>query len=233
MKRCIFAVFAVAALSARISQASLIILGNLPPTDDASFNLVDAGIDNVATNFLHIREAVSFTMPAQSYPIDHVALRLDGYNTIAGDVAAVGFYLDDGADMPGALVGSLLNHPSSSNDDVGQFDFTPVGTLTLSASTRYWLLVDATAGEYEWRASSPPITPTSQVGAVFGKQLFLQGNTAQNSTRYSSFEIVSSIPEPLANVLLATAFVGIGMLCRTCQNVPSDEQLRNARSRDM
>jgi hypothetical protein len=157
----------MAALSVAITvqgaSAELIILGNLPPANDNFGAFIDAGIDDMGSNFINVRRAVSFTVPSQSYPVDHVTLRLRAYVTTAGDIAAVGFYEDNGMDLPGALVGSLLVSPPSASDATGQFDFTPAGPLTLAASTKYWLLVDASAGEYEntngkdrLRASCPP-----------------------------------------------------------------------------
>jgi hypothetical protein len=196
-------VVAVLFVTATPANASLIILGNLPQTDDNSGAVVDAGTDNVGSNFIQVREAISFTMPAQSYPLEHVVLRLLGYNTATGDVAEVGFYEDNGSDFPGTLLGSLLVSPPSASDDPAGFNFVPSTPLTLAASTKYWLMLDATAKEYDWRASSPPKSPTSQVGAIFGKQIAIVGQEPRDSSPFiSSFEIVTSVPEPHGNLLL-------------------------------
>jgi hypothetical protein len=193
MKRCIFAVIAATALYGELTQASLIILGNLPETGDQSFGAIDAGTDNAGSSFMHIRQAISFTMPAIAHPLDHVDLRLLGYNTTAGDVAAIGFYADNGGDFPESLVGSPLIAPASNSDDVATFTFVPSDPLTFAASTKYWLVLDATSGEYQWRGSAPSITPTSQTGAIFGSQIAIVDNERRDvGPLISSVEIVSS-----------------------------------------
>jgi hypothetical protein len=109
-KTCLTSVAALL-LASQSAQGALIILGNLSQTNDGLGATVDAGTDDVGSNFTHVRHAVSFTMPAQSYAVQQVSLRLSDYSTSAGDVAAVGFYEDNGADAPGLLVGNILNSP--------------------------------------------------------------------------------------------------------------------------
>lgn len=121
------------------SHAGLIILGNLPAVSDGGGFTIDAGTDDVGSPFISAYAALSFTMPARSYPLDHVALRLGQYNTITDDVAEVSVYGDDGNDRPGSLI-SLLSNPVSNSDDIAQFNFEPQISLTLSASTKYWLV---------------------------------------------------------------------------------------------
>jgi len=194
----------VLVIIAQSSHAGLIILGNLPATNDGSFQTVEKDV---------VRDAVSFTMPPQSYPVQHVALRLGQYNTAAGDVAAVGFYLDNGSDAPGALFGSLLVSPPSSSEDIGQFNFTPSSPLTLSASAKYWLQVEATAGDvFAWRAAFPSITPTSQVGASFGKSIEIIGDSPRDSIVIPNFEIITSIPEPGMELLIVAALGGLAFV---------------------
>jgi hypothetical protein len=183
-------------LSPGYSQAGLIILGNLPAVNDGFGAAVDAGTDNVGTEFIRLRKAISFTMAPQDYPVAHVTLRLGGYDTSKGDVAAIGFYLDNGNNFPGALVGDLLNNPPSSAPDDDQFTFTPSMPLALTASTKYWLMVDATAGEYIWRGSAPePVNPSSQVGASYGELISIFPDRTVYRTDIPSFEIVSTVPE--------------------------------------
>jgi hypothetical protein len=147
-------------------------------------------------------------MPGQSYPVDEVTLRLFQYNTTAGDAAAVGFYEDNGNNLPGALVGSLLTSPPSPSDNIiGSFTFTPASPLTLAASTKYWLVVAASAGEYQWQGSNPPKTPASEVGASFGQFLaFIDDNAETETNVLTSFEIVD-VPEPSASCLLVIALI--------------------------
>jgi hypothetical protein len=71
----------------------------------------------------------------------------------------------------------------------------------LLASTKYWLMLDATAGEYTWRGNSPGgITPTSQVGASFGTAIGLVGDQPRSTLGPPSFEILS-VPEPTAQLV--------------------------------
>jgi hypothetical protein len=111
----IFTAVILTLFAAPSSRAGLIILGNLPQANHNYSVLIDAGTDAAATNFIHVRGAVSFTIPPQSFPVQDVALHLRLYDTMAGDVAAVGFYEDNGADLPGALVGSLFVSPPSNS----------------------------------------------------------------------------------------------------------------------
>ncbi|RIK72778.1 MAG: hypothetical protein DCC67_18745 [Planctomycetota bacterium] len=193
-------------LSPNISPAGLIILGNLPATNDASGTSVDAGIANDGLNPQTNRPAISFTMPTRAYPLQHVALRFRGYNTAAGDAAEVGLYLDNGNDLPGTLGGSLLISPSSGSNAAGQFNFVPSTPISLAASTKYWVMISATYGSFEWAGSAPSIAPTSQVGVTFGKPVFFVGDLPRDATGVRSFEIVTSVPEPaMATFMFAAA----------------------------
>jgi hypothetical protein len=195
MRRCLFVLISTAAVAGHSAHGSLIILGNLPAVNDASGATIDAGV-GPGTGGSQVRQAVSFTMPPRSYPVVQVNLHLGQYNTAAGDVAAVGFYLDNGNDLPGTLVGHLLN-PSSNSDDIQPFIFAPAMPVTLAASTKYWLVVDATAGTFAWRSSAPSITPTSPVGATYGKQIGFVNDVPRDITiLISSFEINTQVPEP-------------------------------------
>lgn len=193
------------------SRAGLIILGNLPAANDHFGATVDAGAANGGINAMTIRQAVSFTMPAHSYPVERVALRLFQYNTASGDIASAGLYQDNGSDLPGAPVGGLFINPSSASNEIGQFTFLPSSPITLAASTKYWLMLGATSGSYQWHGSSPSQTPTSEVGAIFGTQIGFVGDSRIDVLNgVSSFEIISTVPEPAAACLTISAlFVGL------------------------
>jgi len=165
-------------------------------------------------------------MPPQSYPVERATLRLRLYNTAEGDVAVVGFYADDGNDRPGPLVGSLLVSPPSNSDDFGQFDFTPSTPLTLVASTKYWLVADALAGIYQWHGSSPSIVPSSQVGATFGKQIELIDDVPRDVNGVSTFEIVSTIPEPRVALVMLQTIGGLFLVRRRTSNHKSSSMGR-------
>jgi hypothetical protein len=225
-----FAVIAATALTASTSQASLIILGNLPQMNDGGAATIDAGTDNVGNNFTNGHGALSFTMPAQNFPLSRVTLRLGRYNTSTGDSAQVGVFLDSGNDLPGTQV-AMLSSPASATDDIADFEFTPSATFVLAASTKYWLVVDATAGEYDWRGNSPSATPTSQVGATYGKFVYLvAGNPIAPSPFFTapSFEITTTVPEPLKQNLLATFLAAAICACRVA--LPRRQEKRIATS---
>lgn len=145
--------------------------------------------------------AVSFVMPSVGYTIDSVKLSLRNYISTA-DTLAVGFYTDNSG-IPGTLVGSLLQNPASASNSTADFTFLPVGTLTLSANTTYWLMARATAGTLGWNVSNTdtptPRLPVGQatfnvykVGISSGAS-YVSGGTVN----IPSFTIAAtSVPEP-------------------------------------
>jgi hypothetical protein len=112
---------------------------------------------------------------------------------------------------------SFLTAPASASEAVGSFTFLPSGTLALDPNTTYWLLVDASVGDYDWRGGfDPAITPTG-AGATFKSyqySMFDNGVTYSPGGFLSSFQIngtpVAAVPEP-STFLLAVG-VGVGLL---------------------
>lgn len=101
----------------------------------------------------------------------------------------------------GATLQSVLfTNPTSSSDAAGNFDFIPTSTFTFLADTRYWLLVDATAGNYIWQANDPVITPIGIGGIVNNGYLFSgnNGSTYRSTSNLNSFQInateVTAVP---------------------------------------
>jgi hypothetical protein len=120
-------------------------------------------------------------------------LRLQNYNTNAGDVALLQIYQDlnkTSTNPNGAVLqsGLLFTNPSSSSDTVNNFNFTPTSTFTFLADTRYWLLADATAGSYDWKANTPAITPTGISGITLSGNQF----STNNGTSYSTSGVLNS-----------------------------------------
>ncbi len=150
-----------------------------------------------------IQQAVGFTLPTGSgYQLDNIVLRLNNYNTTTGDVALIQIYADAAKNSTsplGATLQSVLfSNPISSSTAVNNFTFTPTSTFTFAADTRYWLLVDATAGNFDWRANNPNITPTGVSGITFNGSRF----SMTNGTSYVTGAVVNSFD---INATAATA----------------------------
>ena len=132
-------------------------------------------------------------------------MRLAGYNTTT-DTALLQIYADPTGTSTSAsplvlnLQSVLFANPPSSNDLVNNFTFRPATPFTFAADTRYWLLVDATAGDYVWTGDSGNITPA-------GVATFISPNGYQSSTDngvtytadtiFNSFQInATAVPVP-------------------------------------
>jgi len=61
---------------------------------------------------------------------------------------------------------TVFANPFSSSNLSQDFVFTPASGFTFLADTRYWLLVDATAGDFVWAGNNPnrPIEGVSGIG---------------------------------------------------------------------
>ncbi|MDP0498481.1 MAG: choice-of-anchor R domain-containing protein [Verrucomicrobiota bacterium JB022] len=188
------------AISSHSVSASVNILGNYPPANDYFSSTISAGVG---------QKGVLFTMPELSYTVDAVTLQLGGYNS-SFDTAAIGFYADSEG-MPDALVG-MLQAPSSDSDTIADFTFTPTSTLTLSANTTYWLMIDTTAGGFDWMAAHIESTPGGEatyLGHYFSNT---NGATYGGSSTLNTFQIlgteVAAVPEPAEYA----ALLGLGTL---------------------
>ena len=146
-------------------------------------------------------------------------MRLFRYNTGAGDVALLQIYADPNkvSISPNGSGTTLQTvtfiNPSSIINATGDFIFNPNGTFTFAADTRYWLLVDATAGDYIWVNNGPAITPTGISGITFnGYQSSADngGTYAADNTNFSSFQINATAAVPVPFEFKATG--GLVML---------------------
>jgi hypothetical protein len=165
------------------------LIGNYSSTsDDNTF-----GVNSSAG----LQIATGFTLPTGSdYTLDSITLRLAAYNTSLGDVAQLQIYQDvnktstnpNGASLLSSL---LFTNPSSSSDTTNNFTFTPTSTFTFLADTRYWLLVDAAAGDYVWRGNFPDITPIGISGITSNgyQTSFSNGATYTTLSFSPSFDI--------------------------------------------
>lgn len=192
----------IAALSSTLAFANSVeaisLIGNYSSTNDGTVTNIEGGTGTST------QKALGFTLPTGAdYQLNNIILRLQNYNTVSGDVALIQIYADAAKTSTsplGAVLQSILfTNPTSSSDLINNFTFTPTSTFTFAANTRYWLLVDLTAGNYDWRANSPAVTPTGISGITFnGAQFSIDNGTSYtNSTLFNSFDInATAIPVP-------------------------------------
>jgi hypothetical protein len=118
------------------------------------------------------------------YKLDNIVLRLFAYNT-STDVALLQIYADAAktstSPLGATLQSVLFANPTSASNAVSNFTFTPTSNFTFAADTKYWLLVDATSGNYIWNGSNPAVTPTGV--ATFNSVQF----STDNGVGYSNF----------------------------------------------
>ena len=177
------------------SVEAISLIGNYSSTND--------GLSNAITSNAR-QKAVGFTLPTgTSYQLDNIVLRLQNYNTGAGDDALLQIYADTtkaSIDPSGTTLQPVLfTNPPSGSDATGNFTFTPTSTFTFAADTRYWLLVDVTTGDYTWTANSPAITPTgiSGITSISYQSSFDDGGAYSANTVFNSFQInATAVPVP-------------------------------------
>ena len=172
------------------------LFGNYSSTNDGSGTAISATISTTG-------KAIGFTLPVSTdYTLDSVSLRLSNYNTTAGDVVRLQIYRDSAKTSTsplGTTPESLtFNNPSSANNAVGDFSFTPTTNFTFLADTRYWLLMTFSSGSAVWTANNPSVAPTGISGMVNNGYKFTNGGVTYNtSDRFNSFQI-DATPVPFS-----------------------------------
>jgi hypothetical protein len=183
------------------TASAAVVIGNYPPANDGTQS---AGLN------LTRRKALSFTMPAgDAYNITSVTLRLGNYLTPDDNVLLEIRDHTGVTTAPGAAVLGTFTAPGSGSTAVGDFVFTPNGTVTLQAATSYWIYVYGDVGAFDWKASNPGITPTG-IATYGGSSLFTSnsGTTWSNSSGLNTFQIDGElVPAPGA-----LAIMGLGLL---------------------
>ncbi|KAB0241262.1 PEP-CTERM sorting domain-containing protein [Microcystis aeruginosa EAWAG127a] len=180
-------------------------IGNLPQTNDNGGTFLSTtGI-----------KALAFTLPAgNNYSLDNAILRLLEYET--GDAPLVQIRNDVGGSDPGSTVLASFTNPAPQGSGVFSYTFTPTGPLTFTASTKYWLYVTSTSGDFDWSGSIPGITPTgiaTSSGARVSNGASFFPSSTFNSFQINATEItgpVASTPEPGA--IAALSLFGLGLL---------------------
>lgn len=168
------------------SAEAINLIGNLPANDFAGGSIGDDGFDNIQT-------AVGFTLPVGvGYQLDNIVLRLASYDT-STDVALLQIYADatktSTSPLGATLQSVFFNNPTSNSDAASDFTFTPTANFTFAADTRYWLLVDATSGIYNWNGSFPAVTPTGVATFNSNQNSYDNGASYFNETTGYSFQV--------------------------------------------
>jgi len=123
------------------------LISNLPGNDGSqSASLQDGRI-----------KAMGFTMPAgDDYTLDSVDIRLD----ITGDVDPLVRIFDDVGGVPTTELVELVDPPVI-GIGIDTYSFTPPAAFPLEGGQTYWIVVyNVGAGDMDWKASSPGVTPT-------------------------------------------------------------------------
>jgi hypothetical protein len=171
------------------------------------------------------QKAVGFTLPTGSdYTLDNIVLRLFSYRTDGtgdnNDVPLLQIYADSAKTStdPNGLTLQPVSfvRPTSASNLPATFTFTPTSTFTFFADTRYWLLVDATAGDFVWVPSN---APTSDIGVtnITYRVSSNNGVSYTNNTANNGFVINATAATPVPfdfDPSLGVAVLGGGWLLR-------------------
>ena len=128
--------------SYKLFLAALLTILTLPAAAHAVLivsNFTGPNPSNVASSTFWPAQA--FETDSRNYTLDQV--RLGGFITTAfvGD-----WSIYEGASAPETKIGDLTNPTFDSSTGVNITTFTPVGNITLSASTRFWIAVEPSSG---------------------------------------------------------------------------------------
>ena len=134
------AIVCLGSLVPSAAHAGLLLIGNVAAAPGGDYA---EPIGNVQPGDEEVFQgAVTFTLPAgPDHILENVILRLHSTQSSV-PAPVISLHRDDaGGTAPGNSLGTLVN-PEFTDDFVQDFTFTPSGTVTLSHSTTYWLLVD-------------------------------------------------------------------------------------------
>lgn len=180
------------------------LIGNMPQTND----------DAVSANLTGLRrKALGFTTDNQAYELHFMEARL--FNSTSTVTPEVHLYSSvaggPAGQMPGALI-SVLPGQLTVQAGFTTVAFFSLGGVFLSPNTIYWVVMGTAQSEpYDWRGSSPAITPTG-LATHFGSLFTADGGASWSSSGVlnSYFIEVTPVPEPLG-----VAVFGAG-ICFAC-----------------
>ena len=175
------------------------LLTNLNGNDGASGQVTNTQYRGVTFNSLAAQDVLTVTV------------RLGDFQT--GDIEGLSIHVD-ASGAPGTRVGQNFTAPASASDAISNFTFTPNGTVSLSASTTYWLVAKGNGtgdDSFNWYRNNGAITPPTTDYASFGDEKISTDSGSVWSTGGSgahSFAI-TAVPEPstyLAAGLITSIF---------------------------
>ena len=209
--------------------ASILAISNPADAINLVGNNTTTGDLGQTINSNDAQKAVGFTLPTGSdYTLDNIVLRLRNYRTDGtgndNDFPLLQIYADSAktSTNPIGLTPQSVSfvRPTSNSDSSAAFTFTPTtSTFTFLADTRYWLLVDATAGSFGWGGTIPSTAPTSDIGVTDITYRFSNNNGVSytNSTINYGFVINATAATPVPfdfDPSLGVAVLGGGWLLR-------------------
>lgn len=186
---------ASAAFMAFVCADATVVLSNMPSNDGTQSALLNNDR----------RKAMSFTTDNEDWFLDSATLRL---NANENSTPLLNLHADL-AGLPGAVLATFVN-PASFGTGNADYVFTSGAVVT--ANTKYWLVLYDPSGAtpFDWKASSPAVTPTGlweHTGSLFTTNA---GGTWSNSAILNSYELQATIvPEPATMGALA---LGLGAL---------------------
>lgn len=193
-----------------MTKADVPVFGNTPNGS--------SGFDIVAYNTsMNIGAAVEFT-PLEAIDLSSVTVWLSGYNGIYGQTMYASI-CSNNSNAPG---GALLTLTSAAPNDGSLAAFTFSGSLTLSANTPYWLVLDSeetqiapAPAQASWVGGGTPSGEATYDGSVVYN--YLPSPSINTSSIIPAFTI-NAVPEPGVAALINIPLIfGLGRAFYKCQ----------------
>jgi hypothetical protein len=200
-----FAIAAFAFISAPTVKAELVL-------DTGSFSSFD---NSFVGNGRWV--AQGFTTSAGLWDLNSVTLVVQ--NVFGSVNFNVAIYGDSVSNTPGSLIATLSGNPSPAADTAGNYTYSPVGTLSLTGSTSYWIVAstvpDNGGGYYvyqtsfgstpvgAWSIPSDGIDTSLDGGVTWGRAEEVPVNWAVSIN-------ATPVPEPSTYALLVLAVAALG-----------------------
>jgi hypothetical protein len=202
-----FAIAAFAFISAPTVKAELVLdtTGDLSLTDQT-----------FAGNDLWV--AQGFTTSAGLWDLNSVTLVVE--NAFGSVNFIVAIYGDSVSNTPGSLIATLSGNPSPAAGAAGNYTYSPVGTLSLTGSTSYWIVASTDSkdggGYFVYQTSFEPAPPVGVWSIPSdANPISFDGGISWNQPGEAppnwAFSInATPVPEPSTYALLVLAAAALG-----------------------